>query len=201
MFCKENSTLVALFNMFQCALGHVKQSHQIWIFFVPVRHLLSSLASLAHQLTNEHVIYQSLGSMWCIHVPRPNLGHALDLASSFPVNNPGKLSVPYRHREQDKSIRRNPYCFVSSFFDPFLTAAEERWFRMTIATFLFRKTKKRRHLQHPCITHRGVIDRRSLSGIRAWPRGLGMCRLLLVRLVISLGCVELRVSEVIVVFG
>ena len=133
--------------------------------------------------------------------PPNNLGYALDLASSFPVNNPGKLSVPYRHREQDKSIRRNPYCFVSSFFDPFLTAAEERWFRMTIATFLFRKTKKRRRLQHPCITHRGVIDRRSLSVIRAWPRGLGMCRLLWVRLVISLGCVELRVSEVIDVFG
>ena len=26
---KENSNLVALFNMSQCALGHVKQSHQI----------------------------------------------------------------------------------------------------------------------------------------------------------------------------
>ena len=33
------------------ALGHVKQSHQIWIFFVehvPVRHLLSSMAILYH---------------------------------------------------------------------------------------------------------------------------------------------------------
>ena len=33
------------------ALGHVKQSHQIWIFFVehvPVHHLLSSMAILYH---------------------------------------------------------------------------------------------------------------------------------------------------------
>ena len=43
------------------ALGHVKESHKIWIFFVqhvPVRHLLSSMAILYHviaQLLKAHL--------------------------------------------------------------------------------------------------------------------------------------------------
>ena len=45
------------------ALGHVKESHQIWIFFVqhvPVRHLLSSMAILYHVIAQLQKTHSSI---------------------------------------------------------------------------------------------------------------------------------------------
>ena len=55
------------------ALGHVKESHQIWIFFVqhvPVRHLLSSMAILYHviaQLQKAHLWLSWIDNLLWIH--------------------------------------------------------------------------------------------------------------------------------------